>query len=483
MSDTGVNIAITTSANTRGAEAATRSLNTLEAEVRELTQQMRLMAVDSEVFNQNRLRLSALNDEIDTLRRTKDAGSKSAANFGQAILQGSRAVQDFSAVGIPGMVNNVEGIASAFGMSAKAAGGFTLAFVAVEVLMKNWDTWFGPEKAEQAKAFWSAVTPDEAYATRLREAAELNERIADSITRAGEARQKEMEQLTALSELWKGITQTPEERGDLPPLPGMAGPSKQTAAAQEKYATEAAKAIQADEAFKAQQARVDAMNRISSFDERVKFANERDLRELAGLDTSFDEAGGPNSPEAMKQAEEIRARMKRRREEMAAQIQAVPGLTDGLTGDPEKDRETLQQRAQQERDRLNDLNNQRLAAARDAQAAGQDFRNMQERDTQGAAAGAFRDLGLPPGPGQFSGADERGGLTAGLQRLQEQRTASQAAAQQLTQATESVANDQAAMQQNLTTTLSLMSSVLKELNAGLSQVRGEVATLRDTTRS
>lgn len=59
--------------------------------------------------------------------------NRSAVNMGQAMLQGSRALQDMQ-YGLAGAVNNVEGLASAFGMGAGITGAATVAAVALQAL-------------------------------------------------------------------------------------------------------------------------------------------------------------------------------------------------------------------------------------------------------------------------------------------------------------------------------------------------------------
>lgn len=449
-------------------------------------------------------------DDLDTTAKAADGAAKKGVNFGQAMLQGGRGVQDFSAAGIPGVVNNVESLASALGLGASAAGGFTLAFVAIEVLMRNWDTWFGPEKAEQAKAFWSAMTPDEAQMTRLREANEALENQAKNLERIAEARKASIqaereadELLKKKAELWKDITPTPDERGDLPPLPGTEPETEAMKEArrkveEKKAETQAKKGIfqGMDAATTEQQRRVDAMNQIATLPERTRLANDKDARALAGLDTSFDEAGGPNSPEQMKQAEEIRARMKRREAEMRSQIQSVPGLTDGLTGDPEKDREQLQARAAQERERLAQLEAQRLQAARDAEAAaraqaqaeqgvtGQASLENEQRATNAQRVLADNDpnMMIAPPPGQFAGSDERGGLTEALARLNAGQQQSTAAAQQVTQAADSVVAQSTQLQQKLTGALSILAEAIAAIGSKAQATASELEQYRDANR-
>ncbi len=481
MAEPTVNIKITTTATGNGAQQTTAAIREATAATNPWVTATKSATAAQKQLNDE---LKGSEQQVNRSADSFDKGAKKGANFGQSMLQGSRAVQDFSAAGIPGMVNNVESIAAALGLGASAAGGFTLAFVALEVVMRNWDTWFGEEKAKQAAEFWSAMTPDEAQMTRLRETAELQQRIAENIKQIGEAREKEVQQQQALADLWKGITPTPEERGDLPALPGMAGPNKDTAAAGDKYASAAARAIQADAAFKAQQKRVDDMNRIASLDARIKLANAGDEEAIKGLNLGFNQAGQAQSPGDYAKLEAIRARMKARSDDLRAQTQAVPGLTNGLTGDPEKDREKLQQRAAQEREDLNRLDNERLAAARDAQASGQGYRDAQRRESEGAAAGAFRDLNLPPTPGSFAGSDERGGIAGAVATMNGQI---QQASQQLTEALKS--NGGAVLQnfdmlsKGVTGTLGNLAQKLLSLAGDLKAVDGTINSVAELQKN
>jgi hypothetical protein len=61
-------------------------------------------------------------------------------NFGRAMLEGSRALQDFQAAGVLGIQNNIEGLATAMGLGAGAAGALTVAMLALPPLFsKLWD--------------------------------------------------------------------------------------------------------------------------------------------------------------------------------------------------------------------------------------------------------------------------------------------------------------------------------------------------------
>ncbi len=69
-----------------------------------------------------------------SMNQAGQASAKGGANMNMAILQASRGIQDFQAAGLMGIVNNVEGIATAFGMGAGVAGMVTLAAVAIQSL-------------------------------------------------------------------------------------------------------------------------------------------------------------------------------------------------------------------------------------------------------------------------------------------------------------------------------------------------------------
>lgn len=129
-----------------------------QADVRDLTKECVALGgaliVDANGVNTFEAALKRTHSTFTTTRaRTKDvaaafeqldkAARKSGSGmvgFGQAMLQGSRAVQDFQAAGLMGMVNNVEGLAAALGLGAGLSGVATLAFVALQVL--------GPKLAE-----------------------------------------------------------------------------------------------------------------------------------------------------------------------------------------------------------------------------------------------------------------------------------------------------------------------------------------------
>lgn len=66
--------------------------------------------------------------------RIEDAGKRASsgmAGVGQAVMQSSRAIQDFAQGGIGGVLNNIEGLAFALGGGAGLAGALTIAGVAI----------------------------------------------------------------------------------------------------------------------------------------------------------------------------------------------------------------------------------------------------------------------------------------------------------------------------------------------------------------
>lgn len=494
---------ITASRNAVATQTQTaRTLNDVEKELRETTQAMRAIATSSESFNEARQRVERLKDELKSLKGAKDATTRSAADFGQAMLQGSRAVQDFSVAGVAGAVNNLESIATAFGLTAGAAGGITLVAVAVDLLIKNWgriQTAFGaPEKV---KAFWSAMTPDEATAKRLQDMATAQERIADAIERATQARVKGIEaesqqnkNLEEMAKAWGWIKPTdalPTLDKPKPSAEAVAAAEAQ-AKAEEKYKGSLQQVDAADSAFKEQQRRVDALNQMGSFDARFKIATQGDAKKLESIENQISmmsqDVGG-DTTELEKKRDEIQERMRKKRLEMMSTIPTIPDLTNGLTGDSEKDQEVMRQRGEKERAELERLKNERYNRAIEAESARGELNTAEQAtrdrvaiDKNNAAAGALADVGLPPAPGQFEGADAAMGLTEAMQRLEQSRAQSTQAAQQLTGATESLARDSGDMQQKLASALGVLGAAIRGMNGDLSALIQEFNSYRDSNR-
>lgn len=502
----GVNIPIRTTFDGKGTGAATRSINELEKELVELRSEMKKVSVDSPDFVPLRDKTNALKEEIKSLSSAHEKGGASAANFGQGMLQGSRAVQDFSAAGIPGMVNNVEGIAAALGLGASAAGGFTLAFVGIDLLMRNWDKIFGDEKVTNAKEFWAAITPDEAATARVEAYNQALERQADHYERIATARKasiqaarEEDELMQKMAEAWKGITPDAAERGDLPGLPGTGPDSAAMREARRKQQEAQASSGAAldtfrskDAAVQQQQGKVQAINDLATFDERFKLATAATMARMAELEKSIglaSQGGGVGIAPLIEERNRLQDEIKATRDQMRSGIKNVPGLTDGLTGDPEKDREQLQKRAQEERGQLKALEEERYQAAQRAEAAAaaqaaadRGVGNVQRKEQNDQLAGAYKDLGLPPAPGISAGSDERAGLTEAMQRLEQSRAQGIAAARELAGAADGVATDSAQMQQNMARAFSVMISTFRAMRGDLDGLASEFETYREANR-
>lgn len=436
--------------------------------------------------------------DLDTQGDAFEKTTGKAANFGNAMLQGSRGIQDLSVAGIPGIVNNLEGLATALGMTAGAAGGITLVAVAVDLLVKNWGSIkaaFGTP--EEVRAFWSSITPEEAQVVRmqamnaaLENQAANYERLAAAKKATIAAGREEDKQLQERAELWKDIVPTPEERGDLPPLPGM-GPETPAMKEARRKVAETQADTQAkvstfqglDAATEAQRKRVEDMARIATQDERRRIANASDRAEIDRL-SAFENEGGPVPLDVAETLAKLRRQVLDRDKQIRSQINAVPGLTDGLTGDPEKDREALQTRAAQEREKLRELEQRRLQAARDAEEsarsqaqAEQGVSGQAQMETEQASAAGFRSLGLPPAPGQFSGADSRGGLPD-MSRL-----ADGAAAQELREAAALMERAQADNNAAVRETAAAMRNSVEAQRASLAAIRQEIDALRASVGS
>ena len=434
MSETTVNIAIKTTANTAGAQAAEKSLKELSVELKETQRQMHKLDESSPDYSQVSARADELRGRITQLGESSGQAAGKGVNFAQAMLQGSRGVQDFAAAGIPGMVNNVESLGAAMGLGAGAAGGLTLAFVGLELVMKNWPaimaSFGGVEKIE---AFWAAMSPDESYTKRMNDAATAQERLADSIQRATDARkaalesqQTEADWLEKRKKLWEDL----QPKDKLPSLADKDKPSNElTKAARNQAGAEAqaqgsqAKFDAADKAVQAQETRVNAINKASTFDERLKIANAQDKDAIGKLNLRVNQGGQVESPGDYAKLDELQKRIEERGRKMRSEMTPVAGLTDGLTGDPEKDREALGKRAANERAELERLKQERYQKAQAAESdRGQldkailNTNETAKFDAEKRQADAYNQLGLPPAPGEIQGNDAAAGFVAPIQQ-------------------------------------------------------------------
>lgn len=175
-----VNIKLVTSADTSGADRINAALGITTERERELAKMRSqfLSAAEAEVETVKNLAAESLkaakareqevkavnpwisasrnqSAAMETYRNTlstvvvaKDQVAKRAVNLGNAMLQTSRGIQD-AQYGLAGMVNNLEGIATALGLGAGVAGVVTVLAVAVQQL--------GPRVIEMLKSFDGAA--------------------------------------------------------------------------------------------------------------------------------------------------------------------------------------------------------------------------------------------------------------------------------------------------------------------------------------
>jgi hypothetical protein len=387
-----------------------------------------------------------LNDELSrtpgALRRTEEASHKAAkggANFGQAMLQGSRGIQDFSAAGLNGIINNLEGIAAAAGLGAGAAGGVTLLAVAFDFALKNWNKFSAATK--DAPSLGQLTPEDEevkrmdAFASALERQAAGYKRLADEAERAGTAIQKQMQWQTEMEALISK-RQTDEEKG--PNLDAATAYDQRAAArvaglsgVEGAQAAKEAELIAADEQFKAQQKRVSEIAQRDELQKQLKQLAESQKADAAklgattGTDFFSDFLGGGKMPTLANvdsfmrdmlpsltggSTDQATAQTAKRYREQAARMAEIqkrlggmPGLNlpGGLTGDPTKDREAMQAAMQQEQARLQTMKNERDRKAQEV-AAGQgtlqdargQFARDQLKDVEGYSQQVDNETGV-----------------------------------------------------------------------------------------
>lgn len=94
--------------------------------------------------------VNQMQQAIHGLEGAQQRAATSSGNMGQALLQGSRALQDLQ-YGLAGAVNNLEGIASAMGLGAGVAGAVTVLAVALQTLGPKALDWLRSLDKEGAK--------------------------------------------------------------------------------------------------------------------------------------------------------------------------------------------------------------------------------------------------------------------------------------------------------------------------------------------
>jgi hypothetical protein len=427
MSDISVNIPIRTTANLAGAQAAEKSLKELSAELKETQRQMHKLSESSPDYAQLSSRADELRGKLNQLGEGSERAAGGGRNMGNAMLQGSRAIDDLQ-YGLPGVINNIEGIASAMGAGAGAAGAATVLAVALNLVWKNWDKISG--SIDQTKPLWTALTPDEESQKRLDEfnktlerQADLVERIANAKINALKAQQAENETLAKLADIWKDLV--PEKNGGLPPAPGTEGPSKEmqkkqidTAQAKTEYDAKVTEAMQADEAFQRQKKIVDDTVK------RGNFQGLKDAQDAADKER-LDQLRGTGSEAAIEERKKIEQGMKDRAAKFRDQTAglAVPAGMQPPTGDAEKDAAAQKAALDQEREKLKIAEAERLSRAQAAEQArgglntAEKAQNDQGRiETAQRQADAYKQIGLPPAPGAVPSFDAASGFVAPIEQ-------------------------------------------------------------------
>lgn len=427
MSEMTVNIPIKTTANLAGSNAAQTSLQQLSAELKETQRQMHKLSESSPDYAQLSTRADELKSRLNELGESSGRAAGSGRNMGNAMLQGSRAIDDLQ-YGLPGVINNIEGIASAMGAGAGAAGAATVLAVALNLAWKNWDNISG--SIDQTKPLWTALTPDEESQKRLDDfnkmlerQADILERIANAKINALKAQQAEDEALAKRADLWKDLV--PEKNGGLPPAPGteettpeMKKKQNETAQAKAEYDAKVAAALQADEAFQQQKKIVD------DTDKRANFQGLKDAQDAADKER-LDQLRGTGSEAAIEERKKIEQGMKDRAAKFRDQTAglAVPAGMQPPTGDAEKDAAAQKAALDQEREKLKIAEAERLSRAQSAEqargglnAAEQAQNNQGKFEAEQRQADAFKQLGLPPTPGAVQGNDSASGFVAPIQQ-------------------------------------------------------------------
>lgn len=128
MADQDIDIRLRTTADTRGAKQATRSIQDLERELQDATKAFRSAAAGSKEFTEAAARIRTINAEIkNTSRAAGSLGSR--GNAGMAVLEFSRAFED-AQYGIRGVLNNIPLLVASLGGGAGLAGIISIAAVA-----------------------------------------------------------------------------------------------------------------------------------------------------------------------------------------------------------------------------------------------------------------------------------------------------------------------------------------------------------------
>lgn len=210
-------------------QADTRSLDELQTALDAALQSLGKMAATDPGWEAKAREAGALQGRIGELRRRmkeladeQNNSAKSGVNFGQAMLQGSRGIQDFAAAGLNGIVNNLESMASAMGAGAGVAGAVTLLAVALQATWPAIEAWFAGLDKEGARMdeFKARVTGAaeailKGYSGNKENAAKKSNELAESLQKQNAQLDAERTKLQAANELLKqrnAVQQQADER-------------------------------------------------------------------------------------------------------------------------------------------------------------------------------------------------------------------------------------------------------------------------------
>ena len=129
MSDKDITIGIKTTADTKGAQSAAKSLDQLKKEASEANKALRDFKASSAGLNDVGSRAKAAANDLGQMEKQVGKLGTSRGNSGMAVLELSRAFED-AQYGIRGVLNNIPGIITQLGGGAGLAGVISLVAVA-----------------------------------------------------------------------------------------------------------------------------------------------------------------------------------------------------------------------------------------------------------------------------------------------------------------------------------------------------------------
>jgi hypothetical protein len=165
MAESTVQIKLTTSADTSGALQAASAMDKVETGIKEVGQESKkteltIRQLEAELrktqealrdLTPSDARLPALRQQIDQLEVTLGKAGVGGQNFGFAMMNAGRGIQDFQAAGLPGVLNNVEGLTTSMGGPAGLAGVLTIVAVGFQVLRPHIAAFFNDLDTEGKK--------------------------------------------------------------------------------------------------------------------------------------------------------------------------------------------------------------------------------------------------------------------------------------------------------------------------------------------